>query len=395
VARVILGSCMVRYPLGGNLAWAMQHLLGLREAGHDVWFVEKGFYENACFDLERKQMTNDPAYGLRVVGALLERHGFGERWCFVGFDGQYHGLSRAEVDAVFASADLFVDGGAHGAWRTEAQRAGRTALIDGEPAFTQIKWRHLMDAGEPLPRYDAYFTNGLLLGADVSPAPTAGVAWRPLPNPVVSSWYATPHAPPRDAAFTTVMNWRSHDPIEFEGRTYGQKDVEFERFIDLPRRVDGPLAIAVAGDAPRQRLRRAGWRVESAFEATRSIEAYREHIHRSRGEFSVAKQVFVALRTGWFSDRSAAYLAAGRPVVLQDTGFGAALPVGEGLFAARDVDGAAAAIEAINVDYARHCRAAREIAAEHLEARVIMGRMVAQALGDAPAPAPAASDASE
>jgi glycosyltransferase involved in cell wall biosynthesis len=173
------------------------------------------------------------------------------------------------------------------------------------------------------------------------------------------------------------MNWKAHQPVQWGGRSYGQKDASFERFMDLPGRVGAPLEVAVAGDAPRDRLRAAGWAVADAHAVTADFETYRGHIQRSRGEWSVCKQVFVGMRTGWFSDSSAAYLAAGRPVVLEDTGFGQVLPTGEGLFAVRDVDEAAAAIEAIESDYPRHSSAASAIAREHLDATEAMRGVLA------------------
>jgi hypothetical protein len=175
--------------------------------------------------------------------------------------------------------------------------------------------------------------------------------------------------PPDDrAAFTTVMNWRAHDALEYEGAVFGQKDAEFERFAMLPRLADrARFELAVAGkEVPRARLRQAGWTLRDAHEVTASYDSYRDFVRSSRGEFSVAKNVFVATGSGWFGDRSAAYLAAGRPVVLQDTGISERLPCGEGLFAVRDADEAAAAVESIEGDYPRHSGAAREIAREFL-----------------------------
>ena len=161
--------------------------------------------------------------------------------------------------------------------------------------------------------------------------------------------YLPATAPPAEAPFTTVMNWQSHAPLEFEGEVYGQKDVEFEKFMDLPTRTGATLEISVAGArAPRERLARSGWRVRDAHEVTASYDSYVQYIHASRCEFSVCKNVFVATNSGWTSDRSAAYLSSGRPVVVQDTGFSAHIPCGEGLFAIRTVEEAASAIEAIN-----------------------------------------------
>ncbi|NQU09663.1 glycosyltransferase family 1 protein, partial [bacterium] len=183
--------------------------------------------------------------------------------------------------------------------------------------------------------------------------------------------------PPRDGLFTTIMNWQSHPPITFDGRQYGQKDVEFAKFIDLPRRSPGHLEIAVAGQTvPRDDLRAHGWRIRDAHEVTLSFDSFRDYLGRSQGEFSVCKNVFVDTRSGWFSDRSAAYLASGRPVVLQETGFSAYLPCGAGLFAVNSVDEAAEAIGRIAADYPAHSRRARQIAGEHLEASTVLAKFL-------------------
>jgi hypothetical protein len=163
--------------------------------------------------------------------------------------------------------------------------------------------------------------------------------------------------------------------VEFNGETYGGKDVEFGKFIDLPRHTDVPLEIAVDGgrSLPRQRLIECGWHVRNSYDVSMSVGSFRQYITQSKGEFSVSKHVYVATHTGRFSDRSAAYLATGRPVVLQDTGFSEHLPCGRGLFAVRTAEEAAAAIEDIRGDYERHCRWAHDIAAEYLSAPKVLG----------------------
>jgi hypothetical protein len=321
-------------------------------------------------------MGDDGAYGMKVVHALLARYGLTERWCFVDLHEQYHGLSRREVEAVFERAELFLDVGNHGAWSAEAAKAGLRVLVDGEPGYSQIQAVRRQAAGEVLPEYDCYYSNGANIGTSRSTSPTAGLAWRPLYSPVVVDLFE-PVPPPEDAPFTTVMNWQSHDAIEFKGAVYGQKDVEFEKFLDLPRRTAVRLEVAVAGKrAPLGRLKESGWRVRNGHEVTTSIDAYADYLRDSLGEFSVCKNVFVAMNTGWFSDRSAAYLASGRPVVLQETGFSDHLPCGRGLFAVRSAGEAAAALEEIRGNYGRHAKWARELAREYLDARVSLGRLL-------------------
>jgi hypothetical protein len=217
---------------------------------------------------------------------------------------------------------------------------------------------------------------GLNIGTAASSAPTAGIQWNPTFNPVVLDMFP-PQPSPAGAAFSTIMSWQAHRPLLFNGVTYGQKDVEFARFVDLPRRVDVPLEIAVAGrNMPVKTLESHGWRLRDSHEVTITFDAWADYICRSRGEFSVCKNVFVATNSGFFSDRSAVYLASGRPVVMQDTGFSSHLPCGDGLFAVRSVEEAAAAIDEINGDYARHSKKAREIASEYLDASRVIRKLL-------------------
>jgi hypothetical protein len=375
--RVLIGSWMVRYPLGGNLSWTLQWLLGFRLLGHDVYMVEKSGYPNSCFDPSRGVMSDDCSFGAAAVDALLRRFDLADRWGFVDAAGDYHGLPSARVRALFESADLFVDLGTHGAWLDNVPDGCVTVLVDGEPAATQMKREAQRTAGESLPEYDFYYTNGANVGTARFLGPTAGVSWRHVFNPVVPELFDLP-PPPADAPFTTVMNWQAHAPLRYGGRTYGQKDVEFAQFMDLPQRTAVPLEVAVAGKCPEADLVRNGWRVRRAHEVSVTYDAYRDYIRESRGEFSVCKNVYVATNGGWFSDRSAVYLVSGRPVVLQDTGFGSVLPTGRGLFAVRTPDEAAAALDEIADDWDRHSRWAREVAAEHLDTRRVLPRLLAE-----------------
>jgi hypothetical protein len=377
VARIVLGFYMVRYPLGGMLSGSLQWLVALQRLGHDVYVAEKATWPDACYDAERDVMTDDCSYGFGQVTRLLERFGLGGRLCFVDVHGNPHGLTRDEMQDVFDTADLFVDMGTHGAWVQEAARSRIRILVDGEPGWTQMRMEKRLAAGESLPAYDAYYTVGQNVGGPGNPIPTAGRSWRPIFHPVVVDLFSAVSEPDPAAPFTTVMNWQSHELLEFDGRAYGQKDVEFARFLELPTSVSAPLEVAVSGrNVPQELLLRSGWRIRDAHETTLTYDVFREYVASSRGEFSVAKNVFVATHSGWFSDRTAAYLAAGRPAVVQETGFSAHLPCGEGLFAVRNADEARVAIEEICADYGRHASAAQAIARDVLDATTVLPRML-------------------
>ena len=385
MARIVCGFYMVRYPLGGMLSGSLQWLVALHRLGHEVYVAEKATWSNACYDLSSDVMTDDCAFGFGAVSRLLERFGLDGRLCFVDVHGTHHGIDARSMQQVFDTADVFVDMGTHGAWLLEAERSGVRVLVDGEPGWTQMRMEQRVATGGETPAYDAYYTVGQNVGAPGNMIPTAGLTWRTIFHPVVPGLFAGLPASGSAAPYTTVMNWQSHDVLEHGGRSYGQKDVEFERFLELPREVRVPLEVAVSGRrVPLARLEDAGWRVRDAHAATRSFDVFRDYVGWSRGEFSVAKNVFVETRSGWFSDRTAAYLAAGRPAVVQDTGFSEHLPCGEGLFAVRDADEARAAIEEIESDYERHSAAAEAIAREYLDADVVLPRLLHE-LGIEPA----------
>ena len=377
MARVVFGGYMARYPLGGMMSCGLQFLLGLRDLGHDVHFLEYGFYENACYDPRTQTSSDDPSYGLAVLGALLQEFDLKDRWCFIDVKGEHYGYSKAKLKSVLNDCDVFIDYGAHGSLLPMISPSTTTVLVDGEPTYTQIKFQKALDVGEPIPRYDFYYSIGANIGSTRCPSPTAGIDWMHLPAPVSTRAFTT-RSLCRSGPICTVMNWQSHGPIELRGKTYYQKDVEFEKFLELPRHVDHHLEVAVSGPAPRARLHEYGWRHVDAQAVTATFKSYRDYIWSSAAEFSVAKNVFVSTTNGWFSDRSAAYLASGRPVVVQNTGTEDYVPSGKGFFAVESEEEAATALRAILVDPAIHEKAAVELAHDIFESELVLGRMMAR-----------------
>ena len=223
---------MVRYPLGGNLSWALQYLLGLKELGHDVFFVEKAGYPDSCYNPLNREMSDDCSYGIKIILELFVRFGLEKKWCFVDNNSNYWGLSKKELDEIFRTADLFIDSGSHGNWAEESLNSALRVLIEGEPAYTQMKWANNAAAGIPVPTYDHYFTNGRNVGIEGNQIPTLNVKWGHVYSPVKTDLFS--QAPvARDASYSTIMNWRSHNPIQYNGNTYGQKDEEFKKFLSL------------------------------------------------------------------------------------------------------------------------------------------------------------------
>lgn len=379
MATILLCSYVVRHPVGGVLSNNLQFLTGFKRLGHDVYLLEKSGYGDSCFDPDRRITSDDCSCGIGRIDRLLTTHGLGGQWCYVDADGGYSGLSRRQIEAVIDRADVFIDRGLHRTWDDETADVPLRVLLDPDPGFRQVKMANALMSGGSVPAYDAYYTYGHNIGTTASPAPTVGVQWRPIFHPVDTSLY--PMSPPPDdgAPCTTVMNWQPLETVEFAGRHFGMKDAQFPFFEDIPRHVGVPMEIAVEGRAvPRERLLDHGWRVVPALDATASYDAYHDYLRHSMAEFSVVKDVYHSLNVGWFSDRSAAYLAHGRPVIVQNNGIAAYLPTGEGLFEVADIAEAAEAIGRVEREPLRHGAAARRIAEDYLDTTVVLGRFLSE-----------------
>ncbi len=227
--------------------------------------------------------------------------------------------------------------------------------------------------------HDVYFTVGANVGTDRCALPTNGLTWRPIWNPIVVDWWPV-EAPLTRDRWTTVADWWGQGYLEFNGHVLGPKREEFLKFISVPEEASAEIELALdipPDDADIATLHAHGWRVTSPREVE-SVEGYRDWVAGSLGEFSCVKGVYAASHCGWFSDRSAAYLACGRPVIVQDTGLADVLPTGEGLLTFRTIAEAVDAIRAVRADYGRHARAARRIAEEHFDASVVLSRLLRQ-----------------
>jgi len=380
MARIIVAASMVQYPLGGINQSMLSWLVGFKRLGHEVYFLEKsGTWSLACYDVSKKEMTDDYSYGLGVVRGLLQRFGLDDNWCFVDWTGVYHGLSRERLRTVFQSADLFVDLEGFD-WIDEAAVVPLRVFVDAEPGWFQIKMEIDRRRNLDWSGHNQHYSVGLNVGTPLCSAPTAGKSWRHVLPPSLTDLF--PYQPPQpDAPFTTVMNWKMHKTLEFEGQIYGQKEMEFPKFMQLPALTKARMEVAISGpDAPKPLMRECGWSVVSADDVAVSVDSYRRYILGSRGGFSVAKNVFVATNSGWIGDREAYYMATGRPVVVQDSGFSSTLPVGRGIFAVKTVEEAAAAIDAINADFECHSKSAHELANELFATEKVLGKFL-QELG--------------
>ena len=382
---VVLGM-MGRTPFAG-VAWQVLHYLeGFRRLGFDVHYVEDT--GDWPYDPEQNAITADCTYTVHYIARLMTWCGLPGRWAYraAAQEGRWFGMPQSEVARLLARADALVNLTGATVLRDEHLRVPVRIYLETDPVLPQIEVaqgrRFTIDL---LAAHTHHFSYGENLGAADCLVPVERFDYRPTRQPIVLDWWTPPADAPAPPAgrFTTVASWQqAGKDIDWGGETYfWSKHLEFLKFLDLPRRTGQRLELALAcGDAEVVRLLRShGWGVVDALALSRNILPYRDYLLGSAGEFTVAKDQNIRLRSGWFSDRSACYLAAGKPVITQDTGFDNVLPTGRGLFAFRTMEDVLAALEAIAADYPAHSRAAREIAAEYFAAEKVLDRLCAEA----------------
>ena len=367
--RIIVSGAVANKAGQGGEAWVrLNWVLGLRKLGFDVLFLEQlnpGATADAA-DFFRKTMNSA---------------GLSEKATLLGESGVIHGPGLPDVLDFASGADALINISGHLTFEPVMERVRRNVYVDIDPGFTQI-WHAQGVIGLGIEKHDLHFTIGENIGTAGCNIPTGGIVWRKTRPPIVlDEWPAV--AGPTFDRFTTVASWRgSYGPVEFEGRTYGLKVHEFRKFIEVPRRTGLPFEIALgihpADHKDRAAIEAAGWRITDPIAAAGSPEAFRDYVRGSGAEFSVAQGVYVHTGSGWFSDRTAVYLASGRPVLVQDTGFSRNLPTGTGLLAFRTFDEAAAGAGQIASNYAHHCRGARELAEAYFDSRLVLTRLLAE-----------------
>jgi hypothetical protein len=373
--KIIVSGAIIKYPWGGLIQYWLGWLAGLKKLGFDVYYVEEVEWENACFDIQQLIMTDDPSYGIRVVKKELDRFGLGDKWCFVDHSNQYYGLDKVRVADLFKTAELFIDL-EFDTFKELSVYPNIRVFIDGEPGWNQLGFLKMQEAGQKVPDYDFFFTQGLNVGTERSTAPSAGINWNRLICPILMDNEA-PLPFVDGSGFSTVMKWQANPPVTYNGKTYGMKDLEFPKFLGLPKLVNDRLEIAVSGpNVPRDLLEVNGWIVKDGDKISTDVQSYRDYIGRSKGEFSVAKNVFVETNNGMFVERSGYYMANMRSVILQDTGWSEHLPTGRGLFAVRSLEEATEAINIASKDYKQHGKWACEIAHEFLDSDKVLGNLL-------------------
>jgi hypothetical protein len=389
--RIAVTGLAATFPYGGVFWDYLQYPLGLRRLGHDVLYIEdtgQWCYDPTAATFVEDGGRNAALLGRRIAAVDPDLDG---RWFFRDATGKTYGRSWNDVATFCRSADLFLHISATCWMREEYFAADKVVFIDSDPTYTQSSVPDYLagtidDAArsrvDMLRQHDVFFTFGENIGAPDCRIPTDLFDWIPTRQPIVLSLFRDAVVPvgERRPVLTTVASWEPKEkgPV-VDDVVYGGKSTEFERFLDVPARSALPFELALSGPAPFDRLRTHGWKLVDPNEMSGDPWVYRDHLSRSLGEWSVAKNAYVAGRSGWFSCRTACYLALGVPAVVQDTGFGETIPTGEGVLAFSTPEEATDAIERLTSDPERHAEVARAIAEEYFDSDMVLTRLIDEA----------------
>lgn len=379
MASAIVAGAVANKPANGGEAWVrMSWALGLSRLGFDVHLVE-ALDTSHCVDADGNPAPFAQSLNREHFERVIGEFGLQERATLLGAQGEpMYGLDAAQLHEAVGEAEVLFDLSGHLGRQQIVVPARRRVYVDLDPGFTQA-WAADKALDFDVSGYDDYVTVGLNVGRPGCPIPTAGIEWIPTPPPILlDRWTCDPPPTASRPRFTTVSTWRSaHGPVQVGGIAHPLKHHEFRALIDLPGRLPGAelelaLDIHPADVADKEALQAHGWRVVCAREHARTPTAFRDYVQESTAELSVAHGVYARTGSGWFSDRTGAYLAAGRPALVQDTGLHGLLPLGEGLLTFRSPEQAAQGARRILADLAGHAQAARAIAERHLHSDLVL-----------------------
>ena len=384
--RIIVMGFMGSMPIAGVIWQHIHYIVGLQRLGHEVYFIEDS--ARLPYNPDTFEITDEFDYASEILTRMAKDFGFENRWSYCARylpRNPTAGLPLKKIRQLYRDADAILNICGTQEFNDDLLKSDRILYVESDPGVEQIK----IDKGvsstiDYLGRHHALFTFGENVGTKNFPVPTHGLKWLPTRQPVVTDLWKTKRSPPRAAVFTSVANWSTSGlkDIEWRGEKYlWSKSREFLRFVAAPKRAGETFELAtdIKDDKTREKFVRNGWRFRSPLDLSADYWLYRDYIQKSKGEFTVAKDQYVRLNTGWFSDRSVCYLAAGRPVIFQETGFSKHYDGHGGLFAFKSLGDIAEAVREINGDYAKHSRAARQIARENFEAEKVLNCLLERA----------------
>lgn len=377
--RIVVMGFMGSMPIAGVIWQHIHYIVGLQRLGHDVFFIEDS--ARLPYNPETFEVTEEFDYAAKVLARLARDFEFKNRWAYCARylpDNPTAGLPLKRIRQLYREADAILNVCGTQEFNDDLLVSDRILYVESDPGVEQIK----IDKGakstiEYLRRHRALFTFGENVGTKSFSVPTHGFKWLPTRQPVVTDLWKTKRSPLGVAVFTSVANWSTSGlkDISWRGQKYlWSKSREFLRFVAAPKKAGETFELAtnINHAATRKKFERNGWRLRCPLQMSVDYWLYRDYIQRSKGEFTVAKDQYVRLNTGWFSDRSACYLAAGRPVIIQETGFTKNFGGNGGLLAFRSLGEIAEAVKTINADYPKHSRAAYDFACEFFEAKKVL-----------------------
>lgn len=378
--RIVAAGYIIGGPLGGLVWHHLQYILGLKKMGHEVIFLEDSNDYPSCYNPVTYTLSQDPSYGIHFIKQVFSQFGMQDSWAYYhAHSDSWYGMPEKAVKNFCHTADLFLNLSGVNPLREFLQKIPVRAFIDTDPAFTQIRHLTDQDAADLAKKHNCFFSFGENFGQPFCTMPDDNFPWRPTRQPIVPEIWKALIGNQR-AKWTTVMQWDSYKIKEYNGIVYGMKSASFEPYLELPQFIDESFEIAMGSEtAPNSKLSSLGWIIEDPLKITKTPETYQQYILSSKGEWSIAKQGYVITRSGWFSERSCCYLASGRPVVVQDTGFSAFLETGNGLLCFDDADEAVAALNEVNSNYKQHCKDARALAEEYFGYQKILDKLLEEA----------------
>jgi hypothetical protein len=384
--RIVVMGFMGSMPIAGVIWQHVHYIVGLRQLGHEVYYVEDS--ARLPYNPETFEVNNEFDYAARILDRLSREFQFKNCWAFCARylpGNPTAGLPLKKIRQLYRDADAILNICGTQEFNDDLLKSDRILYVESDPGVEQIKVdQRVRSTIDYLDRHRALFTFGENVGTKKFPVPTHGLKWLPTRQPIVTDLWKTNRFPARAAVFTSVANWSTSGlkDITWRGEKYlWSKSLEFMRFVPAPKRSGETFELAtdIKDKKTRDKFLRAGWRFRSPHDLSVDYLLYRDYIQRSKGEFTVAKDQYVRLNTGWFSDRSVSYLAAGRPVIIQETGFSNIYGGGGGLFAFSSLAEVVDAVKAINADYRKHSRAARALAREVFEAKTVLKSLLNRA----------------
>ncbi len=384
--KIVVSGFIGLFPTGGATWDYIQYPVGLKMLGHDVYYIE----DTMLYPVYQTsgESWDDCSFGVAYLKKAMEEIGLGDNWAYRDVaSGKIYGMSEAGFKIICETADVLINVSSSLYMREEYMNIPVKILIDTDPMFTQYQYYLKLNAGgeeartatEYMNSHDLFFTFGLNVGQPDCRIPQFGFHWLTTKKPICLKFWERSSSDQSKFGFTSVMNWTERPDFRYENESWGQKNKEFQKFYALPEISGEKFEIIInrPKDAETARamehLRSCGWDVLSPDDLISDMQHYKNFVQSSFAEFSITKETYIKSHSGWFSGRSAVYLASGKPVITQDTRWSSYIPAGDGVLAIHDFDTALQAVKEVMVNYEHHSRAAKKIALEYFDSNKVLG----------------------